>query len=178
MHTLENKPQKVLRLGWSRFSLRRLFVVVTLIAIGFALFEPIKLHFTALHFFNIRNTVTATRPHPKELLYNIEARDKAVVCHAGDLRMVLLGRKRIGASTSGFIPISGEQPLIGGDASITGEMYFSYSYADGKAECKVYGFSFICEGEKIEIKQQSFSSNSRTVVLIDRDNHIVKTYSP
>ena len=177
MQTLENKPQKVLRLGWSRFSLRRLFVVVTLIAIGFALFEPIKLHFTALHFFNIRNTVIATRPHPEELLYTIVSRDNAVICHVGNLRMVLLGRKHTGASTSGFIPISGEQPLIGGDASITGEMYFAYSYADGKAECKVHGFPFLCKGQNIEIMQQSFSSNSRTVVLIDGDDKILKTYS-
>lgn len=74
MNTIENKPQQVMRLGWFRFSLRRLFVVVTLIAIGFALFEPLKLHFTALHFFNIRNTVIATRPHPEELLYTIGSR--------------------------------------------------------------------------------------------------------
>jgi len=178
MNTIENKPQQVIRLGWFRFSLRRLFVVVTLIAIGFALFEPLKLHFTALHFFNIRNTVIATRPHPEELLYTIGSRDNAVICHVGNLRMVLLGRKHTGASTSGFIPISGEKPLIGGDASITGEMYFAYSYADGKAECKVHGFPFTCEGENVQVTQQSFSSKSRTVVLIDRDNHIVKTYSP
>ena len=93
-----------MRLGWFRFSLRRLFVVVTLIAIGFALFEPLKLHFTALHFFNIRNTVIATRPHPEELLYTIGSRDNAVICQVGNLRMVLLGRKHTGASTTGSFP--------------------------------------------------------------------------
>lgn len=177
MNTIENKPQQVMRLAWFRFSLRRLFVVVTLIAIGFALFEPLRLHFTALHFFNIRNTVTATRPHPEELLYNIEARDKAVVCHVGNLRMVLLGRTHTGASTSGFIPIAGDQSVSGGDASSSGETFFSYAYSDGKAECKLHGFPFLCKGQNIEIMQQSFSSNSRTVVLIDGDDKILKTYS-
>ncbi len=165
------------RFVWLRFSLRTLFVAVTIVAIGLALFEPLNLHFNAVHFFNIKNTAIATRPHPQELLYNIKAHDNSAVCHVGNVRIVLLGRTHAGASTFGFIPIAGEKPLSGGDASITGEVFFSYSYADGKTECKVHGFPFLCKGQNIEIMQQSFSSNSRTVVLIDGDDNILKTYS-
>jgi len=161
---------------WFRFSLRTLLLLVTLVAITLAIYEPLTLHFKAVHFFSIENTLRATRAHPEELLYNIEGRDKAVVCHVGKVRIVLLGRTHSGTA-GGFIPIAGDQPRRGSNTSVTGEVYFSYLYANGKAACEVHGFPFLCKAGTVEIKEQSLNSNSPAVVLVDADDQILKTYS-
>ena len=179
MMTLSEKRQpKSKRFGLG-FSVRTLLVSITLVAIVLAIYEPLTLHFKAVHFFNLKNSVRATRPHPETLLYNIVGDDNAVVCHVGKVRIVLLGRTHRGATTSGFIPIAGDKPLRGGDvSSVTQEAFFSYSYANGQAECDLYGFPFLCREGTVEIKKQSFDSNSQTVILVAADDQVLRIYSP
>jgi len=98
------------------------------------------------------------------------------VCHVGKVRIVLLGRTHSGTA-GGFIPIAGDQPRRGSNTSVTGEVYFSYLYANGKAACEVHGFPFLCKAGTVEIKEQSLNSNSPAVVLVDADDQILKTYS-
>lgn len=98
-----------------------------LVAVVLPIHEPITPHFKAVHLFNIKNTMKATRPHPEELLYHIEGRDNAVVCHLGKVRIVLLGRTHDGG-TGGFVPVAGDKRKRGDNESVTGEVYFSYSY--------------------------------------------------
>ncbi len=174
--TLKEKRQPKLKRSWLRFSLRSLLILVTLIAVALCIYEPITLHFKAVHFFKIENTIKATRPHPGKLLYNIQGYDNTIVCHVGKVKIVLLERTHPGG-TGGFIPVTGDTPQQGGNASVNGEVYFSYSYAEGKTECVVYGFPFLCREGTVEIKEQSFDIDTPTVVLVDTDDQILRTYS-
>ena len=171
------EPQKLEpKSVWCRFSLRTMFLWVTLIAIMLAIYQPLTLHLKAVHYFNIENPIRATRAHPEELLYSIEGRDNAVVCNVGKVRIILLGRTHYGG-TSGFLKVAGHQPKQWRELSVNGEQYFSYSYATGKAKCDVLGFPFLCTAKVIEIGDQVFDIDSRTVVLVDLSNRVLTTYS-
>ena len=170
----KQRPKSKRRRFW--LSLRSLLILVTLIAVAFGIYEPVTLHFKAVHFLNINNSVRATRPHPTKLLYHIEGRGNAILCHVEQVRIVLLGRMRSGG-TAGRIPIAGDTPHRSGDASVHGVVYFSYSYADGETECVVHGFPFVCHGRTIEINEQSFDVDTPTVILVGIDDQIMHTYS-
>ncbi|MDA8698285.1 hypothetical protein N9M41_07380 [Rhodopirellula sp.] len=166
-----------------RFSLRSLFILVSVVALALRIYEPLTLHLKALDFINRQNSFTATRPHPGELLYSVQGRGNqlgrqrnAVLCQVGQVRIVLLDRTHDGG-TCGFLPVLGDEEQRGGNASASGDLYFSYVYAEGKAECEVHGFPFECDEETIKIGGQSFRVDSQTVVLIDQNDQVLYEYS-
>lgn len=61
-----------------------------LVAVVLPIHEPITPHFKAVHLFNIKNTMKATRPHPEELLYHIEGRDNAVVPNLSKTTLLII----------------------------------------------------------------------------------------
>ena len=153
--TLSEKRQpKSKRFGLG-FSVRTLLVFITLVAIALAIYERLTLPFKAVHFFNLKNSVRATRPHPKTLLYNIVGGDNAVVCHVGKARIVLLERTHRGSITSGFIPIAGDEPLRGGDvSSVTQEAFFPAHALTVRrsATCMDFRLMSLCAGRCQEFK--------------------------
>lgn len=176
MMTFAYKQFPKLSRRWFRFSLRNLLILVALVAVVLAVYEPLTLHFKAAHFFNMKNIMSTTREHPDDLFYHIEGRDDAVVCYFAEVRIVLLGRKHDGG-TSGLVRVAGAKPEQGGNRSVEGKLYFSYSYADGEAECQVHGFPFLCRAETVEINGQTFDKDVPIVILVDTDDQILKTYT-
>ncbi|MDG1874507.1 MAG: hypothetical protein P8J27_11390 [Mariniblastus sp.] len=161
---------------WFRFSLRTLLVLFTLIAVVIGIYEPLTLHLKALHFINVEKTSYSTRLNPEEILIVLEGADNAVLCHVGQVRIALLGRTPLG-QTSEHVPIAGEAPRQCRLRSVGKIEYFSYSYAQGQAECVVQGFPFICREGTIQINDQSFDTETPTVILVDSDNKVIHTYS-
>ena len=167
-----------------QFRLRTLLVVITLVAFVFGFYQPVKLHLQAVHFLDQKNTVYSTDPSPDRLLWNFDGFQPGrpdehandILFHVEKFRIVLLGRSHVGAA-SGRFAVAGDAPESGAYRSIDGQQYFSYSYADGEAKCKVYDFAFVCRGREIQIDKEWYDVDKSTVVLVDTNNQILKIYS-
>ena len=168
-----------------QFQLRTLLLVITPVALVFGFYQPVKLHLQAMHFLNLTNSVSSTNPSPYRLLWNLDGFQQGrpdehvddILFHVEKFRIVLLGRSHVGGA-SGRFAVAGDAPESKGYRSIDGQQYFSYSYADGEANCKVYDFAFECRGREIKIDKVWYDVDQSTVVLVDKNNQILKIHSP
>ncbi len=168
-----------------QFRLRTLLLVITLVALVFGFNQPVKLHLQAVHFLNLNHSVYSTNPSPDRLLWNLDGFQPGrpdehvddILFHVEKFRIVLLGRSHFGGA-SGRFAVTGDAPESEGYRSIDGQQYFSYSYADGKAKCKVYDFAFECCGREILIDKEWYEVDQSAVVLVDTNNQILKIHSP
>ena len=172
-----------------QFRLRTLLVVITLVAFVFGFYQPVKLYLQAVHFYNLGQNypIPVTDPTPGRLHWfldglrpsqpyeHVHAND--ILFHVEKFRIVLLGRSHVGGA-SGRFAVAGDAPESKGYRSIDGQQYFSYSYADGEANCKVYDFAFECRGREIKIDKVWYDVDQSTVVLVDKNNQILKIHSP
>ena len=163
---------------WFQLRLRTLLVLVTLVCIALSIYKPLMLHRKAVRLINRNIGGFANIPHPNELFYDGGGSDDGAIIQVGLVKIALLGSFPEGGSL-GFIPITGDStyPEQSGNTSVNGYNYFSYSYAEGQAECLFYEFPFLCTKRTIQINDQSFDITTPTVVLVDSNHKILYTYS-
>ncbi|MDB4396677.1 hypothetical protein N9003_02380 [bacterium] len=175
---LSDKHPSLPKRRWYQFRLRTMLIFITLTSVAFGIYKPLMLHLKAVELINFESGGYANRPHPDELFYDCFGSDDTALIRVGLVKIALLGRMPRGGSM-GFIPITGDStsPEQYANLSVDGYQYFSYSYADGQAECFFHGFPFLCSKRIIQINDQSFDIAAPTVVLVDSNDKILYTYS-
>ena len=163
---------------WFQLRLRTMLVLVTLVCIALGTYKPLLLHRKAVRLINRNVGSFANIPHPNELFYDGGGSDDGAIIQVGLVKIALLGSFPE-AGSGGFIPITEDStyPEQSGNTSVNGYNYFSYSYAEGQAECLFYEFPFLCTKRTIQINDQSFDIATPTVVLVDSNHKILYTYS-
>ena len=164
---------------WFQLRLRTMLVLVTLVCIALGTYKPLLLHRNAVRLINRKAGSIAIIPHPNELHYYGGGSDDGAIFQVGLIKIALLGSFPSEAGSAGFIPITEDStyPEQSGNTSVNGYNYFSYSYAEGQAECLFYEFPFLCTKRTIQINDQSFDIATPTVVLVDSNHKILYSYS-
>ncbi len=174
--TLPEQPLSQTKRRWYQFRLRTMLILITLVSVGLGIYKPIRLHLEAVDLLNVKIGDYANRPHPDELFYNCFGHNNMAVIQVGLVKIGLRERTPRGGSM-GLIPITGDSAEQSEINSGDGYQYFSYSYADGQAECVAYEFSFICNERTVQINDQLFDIATPTVVLVDFNDKILYVYS-